>query len=495
MSSVPAVAVSARITPPTSNSFTRTMKFAVFFKDKERKELEGKTGLWYQLARARGEITRAANQTVSALYQVKWGHLSLPVKVDGKPIPLETAAWAPFRQRDPWHPFGEARPLYRPERRLSGGNLAELGGIIYSRLQTDFKKVRAGQQSLSTFQDLPLPLRAASILVEEDEKGVYLQISLWEGRGDKLLLAPILTHREHGQRETFRKLLTGEAKHGSGTLYKDDRSGKWMMSLSWTGDVAVRNTGKLIAGINLGMVTTASIAYLDAATGTIARVRDRINISTTTVTAWKRVDAARAERLKYGRVAFDAQGRAGRGVTRKIRAVAVLSGKRDRLVTEAVRQTANAIVKAVLKRGARLLVLEDLSWSVEAKMDETAELTNAQRAAVRKNFLLWQQGALRAQLQQVSEREGLPVLVVPARHDSNTCAVCGNVYPRPPKVPGQLRQPYCIGFGRIAWGKFKCECGNEDHADHNAGAVVAKRGWVVDRGAVTTGTAVPGKGE
>ena len=459
------------------STFTRAMKFAVFFKDLDRKALEGKTGLWYELARVQGEITRAANQAVSALYLVKSGAMPHPAKEDGAPIHLRSLAYALFRQRDPWHPFGEERPVYRPEgRRLSGANLTELSGTVFSRLETDYKDIRAGRKAISTFRALPIPLRADSVALEADGSDFSIRLSLWEGRSEKVAVAPILTHRDHGQRDILRKLVTGAAKHGAAKLYKDERSGKWMMSLSWTAEVTEKTGGTLVAGINLGIITTASIAYIDAETGALSRDQDRISIAQSTVTAWKRVDASRVERLRYGRLDFGVEGRAGRGVTRKIRAVEVLSSKRERLVSTAVRQAASAVVNAVLKRGAKLIVLEDLSWSVEAKMKETAGLSNADRAQARKNFLIWQQGALRAQIKAVAEREGLAVVEVSARHDSNTCAACGTVYPRPPKVPGQLRQPYCDGVGRITWARFKCACGHGDHADHNAAAIVAKRG-------------------
>jgi len=425
----------------------------------------GKAGLFYELARAQGELTRAANLTASALYLVETGALPRPEKPDGGPRSSQSLAYQALS--GDWRPFGDDRLIYQPQgRRLCGAGLAELAGLVYTRIKTDVKEIRSGAKSLATFNEVPLPVRADGVQIERRDERVVLHLQLWGGRGNnRLTVAPVLSARDYGQREILERLVSGVYRPGNARLYKDRRKGKWTLALSWTGEVAPKS-GEVFAGLDLNILTTASLAFVRVADGAPVGRSERIQLPDTAIRAWNRVDAERRARLSAGRQVYVR--REGKGVQRKLRAIEPLSGRRARVTSAAVEETAAAVVRAALARGAQGLAMEDLTGLADRVMDDTAEQAQAPRARRRRFFLDGLLGSLRLAIRQAAEREGLAVELVPPRYTNRTCSACGKVWKEPRD-----------GYGRVSPSLFRCDCGAEIHAHRNASLNIARRGLAV----------------
>lgn len=447
---------------------TRAMRFAVSFPGWREADLKGKSGLFYELAVVQGELTRAGNQTLSALYLVETGALPRPAKENGAPVSSLTLAYQALSGA--WEPFGPDRPVYRPKgRRLCGAGLSELANVLHTRIKTDLKAIRSGEKSLATCRSMPLPVRADGVRVYRDDKTgrVLLDLQLWGGRGNnRLVVAPVLGPREHGQRELFERLLAGTYKYGPAKLFKDARTGKWTVTLAWSGDVAPA-AGELLAGIDLNILTTASLAFVRLTDGKPVGGSERVQLPTDAIRAWNRVDTERRDRLGQGKAIY--QRRVGRGVARHLRPIEVLAERRDRVSSTAVEETAAAVVRAAMKRGAVGIAFEDLTGLTDRVMDESEEMSRMARSTRRRFFLNGLLGSLREAIGSAARREGLAVYPVRPEYTNRTCSACGVVWKTPER-----------GFGRIkdeaGRDTFRCECGASMHAHRNASLNIAKRG-------------------
>lgn len=439
----------------------RTVKFAVSFPGWRESDLLGKSGLFYDLARVQGELTRAANQTASALYLVETGALPRPGKPDGSPRSSQSLAYQALS--GDWAPFGTERPIYRPEgRRLCGGGLSELASLVYTRIKTDIKDIRSGAKSLATFREVPIPIRCDGVTLSERDGRILIALQLWGGRGNnRLTVAPVFGARDYSQREILSQILSGTYRGGNAHLYRDTRKGKWTLALSWTGEVA-KAQGPVIAGLDLNILTTASIALVGVEDGNPVGKSVRIQLPEAAIRAWNRVDAERRSRQEQGRKVYDR--RAGKGRHRKLRAIEPLEGRRERVTHSAVEETAAAVVRACRAAGSVGVAFEDLTGLPDRVMDESVDLARAARSRRRRFFLDGLLGALRLSIRHAAEREGLAVLAVPPAYTNRTCSTCGKVW----KEAGE--------FGRVSAAVFKCSCGAEMHAHRNAALNIARRG-------------------
>lgn len=459
------------------STITRTLSFEVRFAGWRRADLEGKPartrgtadnslddespkqnkgGLWYRLAQASGELTEAANRALTALYAAKQGLLPVPEK-GGKPVSLQTLSYQAFSGK--WQPAG--RPLYAPKGRRVGANvLLGTASVVYARLIADFGEVQRGKKSLPTFRSLPFLVVGAGVRIRPDTG--LVDIALWEGRSaNTLTLQPVCL--DSGSREVFSRIRKGTYKLGDAKLRRDDQSHKWFLALSWTGPVEEKPRGR-VCGVDLRFLARAHLCYLDPTTGVLARERDWVAAPSTTLRAIDAVEAARRERSRFNRDEYDA--RTGHGRERKHRAVQALVDRRANIAKAATRQVAAAIVAQALARGASVLVVENLTGFTADKMAETAGLQGRARARVRKRFMCWQQGAIRAAVEVAAKAAGMQFVAVNPAHSSRTCCKCGKVYR---EQGGE--------FGLVSFTRFSCECGNRLFAPWNAASVLAQRGW------------------
>src|SRR3972149_2178998 len=151
-------------------NLTRTLRIEVRPVGR-REDLLGDEGLYRQLWGAMSDGTRAANVTISALYQVRLGTVARPLSVrtrgakKGETTPTGDRTLSYQALSGAWQPFG--RPLYAPyvpaegkkgapHRRVGRSVLLGVAGTVFTRLQTDFLDVVRGNKALSTFRELPL---------------------------------------------------------------------------------------------------------------------------------------------------------------------------------------------------------------------------------------------------------------------------------------------------------------------------------------------------
>jgi transposase len=278
---------------------------------------------------------------------------------------------------------------------------------------------------------------------------------------------------DKGQRAILRRIMDPDdpTRHGSAKLawvQPEGRKGRWMLSLSWTGEVEQASSDKpLIAGVHLGMTTGASIAYVEP-NGVVRRRKDLFDLPKQTLRAAQRLRTERRERLRTNRDEFGL--REGRGRQRKLRVASAVGEKISRLTDTACKQLAAAVVNQAKECGAVALGLEDLNrWSRDRAMDEAETKGSNRRAAeFRQWYFRWLQGTIRAAIKNAADREGLPVFEVDAAYDSRACHNCDTRYAEPVVKDG-------VTYGRWKWRGFRCTCGVDTHADRNAAINVARR--------------------
>jgi len=465
---------------------TRALKCQIMFPNARGKDLLGKEGLLYALAQAMGEATDAANRAVTALWALEEGVFHRPPHPTkaGKFLSSDTLAYQCFSGK--WQPTGE--PMYRPKGRgLAGAVKRNLGKHVAKRLKTDLKALRRGKQALPHFKLLPLIISGSAVSISPDGR---FTLQVWEGtdkKNNRIVVKPV--NLPHGQKDILSRIISriisGEYKMGDVKVYKDRRKDKWMMSVAWTGEVKAVTNGNLVAGLDLGIVTTATITYIDRDTGEKIEGYDLVNIPKTTIRAWNRVTREQRERFKFNRDEYDQ--RTGKGRGRKLRVVQAISDKKGRLVDSAIKETAAAVVRVCQRRGVTTLVMENLTGITDEKLrDYEALETNRQRAAARKWFLQWQQGALRSAIKTALEGAGIEVIIIDPAYTSKRCSECGIIWSSTGKteiakklglpVADLVVQKPTDSLGRVSQSKFKCSCGPEQHADRNAGYNIARTG-------------------
>lgn len=474
---------------------TRAIRVEVVFDGYRRADLEAPRGprpasgaaretwdaqqaraLWPRLHRARRELTVGANRAITALYAVVSGTVPQPTwpeghKDAGQPRHPRTLAYQAFS--GDWMPGG--RPLYEPTERLAG--MVQLGTAtaVYQRIQTDLRDVLAGRQTLPTFRELPIIIAGQGITLLPDRGAVSLLV--WGGRrNNRVTVRPV--HLDAGQGAIWRRILTGDVKHGDAKLTWDERRRKWFLSLAWSSEMSAAE-GDLVAGVDLSVPACAILAYVDRG-GTPTGRRDQIHTPRRIVRAWERLEHERSGRLRFGRVAIGE--RSGRGRLRKLRAVEHLSGVRARMAEDVARQVAAAIVDAARRRGAAVIAVERLTGCPDSYMDATADDSRRGRARRRKWFLAWQQGRIREAVASAATREGLAVVEVDPAHTSTTCHVCGREHRYNSAEPRrEKREARRSEFGRVPGYRFRCECGYTSHCGYNAAVNVARRGLDAER--------------
>ena len=352
---------------------TRAVKGEILFPNARKADLFGDDGLYKKLWTVQNDLVRASNQLISAMYQLKIGTVEWPLhatKVDANGAPqkrsLKTLAYQGLSGS--WQPFG--RPMYvaRGER-ASSAVLVETANLVHDRLNTDFMDILLGKKSLSTFRSIPLGFAAKSMNLLDDGR---MSLPVFAGRKGRVKIG----WRKLGtQKAIYQRIRSGHYKLGSCKLSwhkPPGRKGRWMLSMSWTGEIEAASDGPVrIAAVHLGIMSTASIAYLDA-NGAPTRYKDIVDFPDSAVRAWRRLEKERRTRQNYNRNEVGA--RQGRGRNRKLRVSRAIGNKVQRLVETTVEQLAAQVVATVKRRGASVLVIENLTnWSRDLAMDELME--------------------------------------------------------------------------------------------------------------------------
>jgi hypothetical protein len=482
------------------------------------------TGLAHDLWGAMSDLTTASNKAISALWLLKQGNLPWPLyplghKKAGQKVIFRSLVYQCFSGA--WQPWGE--PLYVAKRgpQVAGNALLDAAGRVHTRIKTDYKDITMGKKSMSTFRQVPVGVVGASVSFGAAD-AVTLQI--WGKDTQRKTVTVRPRKLDGGQLAILRHCAAGTYKHGNAALIWHQpigRKGKWMLTLAWTKvssatlglDVVGQGGGsqaqdgqanrasrvELIAGVHLGMLSTASVAYIKH-DGEVLRKKDILDLANSAVRAYERMFQEKRQRSNTNRNELHL--REGRGRQRKLRVVEAFGEKGSRIVDTAVKQLAALVVSAAQRKGATTLAIEALThWSVATALDELPLGTNRQRAAHRRWYFRWHQGALRQAIHDAAELAGLTVLSVGAENDSRTCNKCGmlwartGVYAPPPKRQGKKKgvaassAPLGTGsatpgpasgtgpvWGRVTWNEWKCSCGEKCHADRNAAINVAKRG-------------------
>lgn len=467
---------------PMSNEITRTLKMEVHFPSRRKSDFFGEEGVFYEISKAQYDMTRAANKLMSICWGVSQGVIPLPVyeeghKREGKKRPLKSCLYQALSGK--WNPLGE--PVYQQstKRPVSSNILLGTSKHVFQRWTTDAKEVLRGSKSLANFR-APMPFYFTKQGLKLQPSKERFTVPIWAGRkNNKLTLAP--RKLRGSAKDIWQRILSDEYQYGGSSFYKS--KGKWFVSLSWTGKVK-EATGPRVAGLDLGIATTAVIAYQED--GKYLRKRDYVDIPKSTVRAWNRVERERRERgrrLKTKKVE-------GKGYQRRIRHLDPLKKKRHNLVDSAVKEVSAHIVKRLLQENVSTLVLEDLRGITAQKIDETEHLTAKQRARIRKNFLQWQQHALLTQIESAAESEGIQIVKISPAYTSKMCSACGTVWSTTSKteVAKKLKKNGKVdkkalkvrsskGLGRVNQSTFKCDCGKHvKNADYNAARNICRIG-------------------
>lgn len=459
---------------------TRSMKFEVVFRGLRKAD---RVPTYKRIWGLSGDITRACNQLISALWLVSIGQIPRPVRATDegeKQIPLRTLAYQGLSGA--WQPHGF--PLYTPYERngvanpsASGGVLSETANTVLSRLKTDLTDIRSGKKSLATFREMPICYRASEVTLRDDG-GIEL-VTFAGRKNNRVTVFP--RNLDASQRQLLAKCREGTLSYGSARLQWRQRpgtKGKWFFSLAWTDkthEIAPVQEGPeaVIAGIDLGIEHAIWIAYTGS-DGRPKRYNDVLEFPASVLQATARRKQEQRERLRWNRKEFGL--RTGHGRHRKLRVVEHLGDVVSRTHDTMIRQLASAAIEKARARGATLIVLEDhKDWSVNRMHSEAEGHSSSRAAQLRKDYFRWHQGAMRVALEQYAEKVGLLAIAVDAAWSSRTCSGCGivhkhtGVYRKGPKPDGPE-------YGRIELRKFVCSCGLQIHADRNAAINLARRG-------------------
>lgn len=427
----------------------RTIRFEIVWPGWRRSDLLGHddaSGLWREIWRAQDDLRQAANRAISVLWQCRMGTMKLPGGVSE-----QTAAYQLFSGK--WQPTGE--PCYRPSpgtRPVGSSTLNATKGMVLVRLKTDALDIKRGEKSLPTFRNMPFAFLGSTYTVDQATGAV--NFPLWGGRAQRVTVRPRKLDPSRWA------MLRSAVKFGDGRLIwskPPGRKGKWYLALALhlPKKKETQDSRPLVAAVRLGMGTTCALAYAEG--GSICSFGDTVHLPSSTWRAVQRVTRERRERGFFNRKEHGI--RAGRGRFRKLRAVEPLSDKVARVTRTAIEQTAAAVVGTAKRRGAYAIALPDLGgWSVSSELDNTADLPEGSRAERRKWYFRWHQGALRQQIREVAEREGLDVLDVSVSGSRATCSYCGNHDPA----------------GRIG-DQWRCPCGAELTAEMNSARILVSR--------------------
>lgn len=433
----------------------RTMRFEVVFPGWRRTDLADFRQKFWD---AEGDLRRAANLAMSALYQLKLGTIPWPEaeakkgvdKGKVRKVPLRTLCYQALSGG--WQPFGH--PLYTPgggHERVSSNALLDLAGYLFVRIRDDWPAVQMGKKSLPTWRSVPI----GSPYVDVDKETGSISFALWAGRAGRVTVRPRKLDGR-GWSDLRRAVKFGTCRL---TWYQPvGRKGRWMLSVSAQFEKRAPDPAQkpLVAAVRLGMLTTCTLAYCEPGKSSVGRA-DSVDLPGSTWRSVRRIERERTERGEWNR--RDRGQREGRGRERKLRATQGLSDTVARVTDTAVRQVAAAVVATAVRRGATVLALPDLqAWSVAQEMDRTRDLPEEGRAAHRRWYLRWHQGALRQRIEQAAQLRGLTVVTVDVVDSSKTCSACG-------RVDEALRSER----------RWECPCGCKLSVECNTARVLAKR--------------------
>lgn len=465
-------------------ALTRTLKFEVVFPGLRKADALHVKG---SLRRMSQDLTRGANRAMSVLWLLHSGQVPWPTNDKGRPVSDETLAYRLLNGA--WQPTGT--PCYEPQPGVPGASGALLSVVsrdLTDRIKKDLANVRAGRQVLPTFRELPLPSRGANTTLLADGSfrlSLYGQTTDAAGKRRNPKQIRVRPKKlDANSRAVLDRLSSGAYKLGVCRLHHRARDHKWFLSVSWTDEnhvvaelpetaVEAEQEGVVVAGVDTGIQHACWIAYVDALGQPLKRP-DVIQFPERTLRAVARITNERRQRLEFNRAPLGL--REGRGRSRKLRVVDAIGDTVERMNTTMIEQIVAATVAKIKNRGASVMVLENHGeWSATKMHRRADSRTRSEAARIRASYYRWHQGQIRDQLKKVGAREGLTVVEINPAWTSRTCHVCGLEYRErdwikfPPKE-GE------VAFGRIELRTFKCSCGYEGHADHNAAINIARRG-------------------
>lgn len=456
-----------------------------------------RSALYKRLWGVSDDVTRAATRIIGALFLVKQGMLTLPVdevprrklkpgqEWRPKAWPLASAAYRGFSGE--WQPFTDQGPLYAPygdHVRASGNVLTATAGQIVSRLQTDYVDAIRGKKQIANFNTLP---------IYNTNQGVDLgangtiRLNVSEGGG----WVTVRPRKLDGSKNAIlHALRSGEYKLGSTALAWDDRRKKWFLSIAWTNENhAVRvvpeiperivfETAPVIAGIDVGIQHAVWTAYVNL-DGTPARERPTvIQFPQRTFRATGRVESEIKQRSAFNRL--DLNQRSGQGRDRKLRAMANIRDKRQRLTDTMLQQIAAATVNDLKRRNVVLVGVEEhASFAENVHVRASHARTLAEGARVRRDWMRMHAGGMRDALVSACEVAGIKVVAVEAAWTSQTCHRCGITW----KMHGLAARAHgdgtesaeVLAAGRFEHRRFRCAAGLKGKVFASDGAVVAEK--------------------
>jgi IS605 OrfB family transposase len=446
---------------------TRALRIPVYFPQlPEKTTKEERTDFFGPLQTLQKDLTRASNRLSTFYYFLQTEQLPRPKKDTGEDVPLKTLAYRAFNGE--WQPFG--RPLYKATTKHPPSSALLLGasGRVYQRIQTDKAEITAGKKSLATFRLVPLTFPAQTVRFERE--GTML-LPLWahEAKQKRLEIGLAFGARDHGAQAIYTRIKTGVYKLGSVQLFQDKRTNRWTASISYTQPVeSIMPASPCIVGIDSGIAASATLACVNAK-GEVQSNRATLNLPADLDRALMRIFRRKQQTARTARPR-------GRGRKRALRGVHATRDAYARRVQDAVRRLAAAIVKKVQQFGATSIHMEQLThWSQDAMLKETAALEGKSRRWRRRFFTRWRHAALVEAVQCAAEKVGIAFILVDAAMTSKTCSACGVEWSSEAHVASRSTTEDGRGYGRLSQREWRCSCGFEDHADHNAAVNIARR--------------------
>jgi len=436
---------------------TRAIRFEVVFASARR---EDKIRVQHKLWNVMDTLTRASNRAIRNLWLVYEEAIPRPVRPDGKPAFFQTLAYQVFNGT--WDPTGSgaAYKPYRTEKKIKIGRHGEaektetlqLPGpaglvltaqatVVHDRLKTDLMDIRRGKKSLASFRNGGIPITNQGVKLREDGTILFQAFGNFNGLPRVRRGAGWVALRprkiDKGSQAILEGMRTGRYKMGTSTLLWKQRPGargKWMLSITFTDlqhKVATFEPEEIkavVAGIDTGIRHATWTAFVDGEGKPLKRP-ELVHFPRRTLRALAWIKHERQMRGLLNAAVLEV--RAGRGRSRKIRALDHIADRHARLVVTMIQQTAAATIQQAIKRGATLIVVEDHGkWSVDKMHAKADRRSRSEGRRIRGSFFRWHEAAMREQLLWVAKREGVQAVAIDPAWTSRTCHQCSLVHKR-----------------------------------------------------------------
>jgi len=425
---------------------------------------------WKKLSKKLYSVNRdlmvAANRIISRLYLINNGTINLPEKTnkDGSigEICPRTYAYQLMTGK-----CGDK--VYEPTLvEISGGCKSAIAEKVSQRFKTDKKKLKRGEQSLSSFKkNIAMPIRASEINIVDKET---VNLGLFAKGEDKISANVYVKGNNH--EEVWKRILSGEYIAKSADLLHDDKN-QWSIHLAYEFESKPSIINKeCIIGIDLGMTDLVACAIMKPNGDFVEH-----KIFHGGMNFWKffaqyekiRKNIGHANRVAYGI-------RQGLGRQRKIRPLRKIKNKYALRRQAEIRNIAKAVADFAVSMDCKKAAFENLSWSKNKLMDDSAKEKLSTRKYLRKMFTKFNYYALKSAMKQKFAEVDIECVEVDAKYTSQNCSECGE---------------HGVRKGK----KFSCKCGTykkkgECDSDINAARNIAIRGNITapDNPGASTGS-------